>query len=69
MTIKSLGIYPNMRVAVAQIDDLYARYLKENKRKAGVSLTVASCNDIIEIRCWCEPGQETEAKWFEEAVK
>lgn len=73
--IQHLKTYPSMHEALSATDDLLAAYLKANKRKATVDLTVASRGSIgreaseTEVRIWFERGQEIEVKWFEEAIK
>ena len=73
--IKHLKTYPSMQEALLATDTLYAAYLKTNKRKATIDLTVASMGSVgrgpseTEVRIWYEKDQEAEANWFVEAVK
>lgn len=80
--LNSLGVYPDMGVAIAAIDDMYTRYLKAHKRKATVDLTVASISspfdrskrrvnvapEPVEVRVRYGDEQVKEAEWFLTAV-
>lgn len=75
--IKTLKTFTNMRDALAALDSFSEQYLKENRKKETVSLTVASHTpmfaggkrlkvtvETVEVRMHYTQDQETEAQWF-----
>lgn len=79
ITRSPLRAYPDMRLAYAALLALDADYLRTNRRKSALELTLCSTfspqydslgrqlpeRQTIEVRCWYDsPTQDTEYQWF-----
>ena len=84
ITRSALRQFPNMRAAHAALLQLDAEYLRTNKRKSGLELTLCSTfvpmldergrqsgeREVIEVRCvYDAPTQDADYQWFKERAE